>query len=369
VAGVKIAHILATADRTGAELAVLNLNRGLRAQGAEPRVFFFREGEMLEDFRAAGIPCEVVHVAGKFDLRAVQRLSAHLRSFDVVHTHGSRAMFIGNLAARRARVPRVFTTFHELSTAKRGETRLPSVYLLIERVLARFCTTHCIANSDATRQDAMRTRGIPADRITRIYNAADLGQFNVSDDRGMWRRKLGFSADDLLIGVVGRLSAPKGTRYGIEALPRIRQVFPKARLLLVGEGPLRADLETLARRLNVGEFVHFPGTFRDLNPVYNALDLLMQPSVSEAFGLAVLDAIQCGVPVVVTESGGLPEVAALSPRSRVVPAGDSAALADASIELLSVKAPREAPAGLAILFSPDRVARQHLDLYSQASGR
>jgi glycosyltransferase involved in cell wall biosynthesis len=360
----KIVHVLATADRTGAETAVYNLSRALKVQGAEVHVIFFGDGVVVEDFRAAGVPCEIVPVGGKTDVGAVFRLSEKLREFDVVHTHGARAMFIGNLAAKWARRP-VVTTFHELSTAKVGTSRLTRLFVQIEGFLARFFTDQCIANSDATRNDAIQQRHVPADKITRIYNTIDVARFFVLEDRDTPRKELYFSKDDVMVGFVGRLSAVKGTNFAIEAMPRIREALPNAHLLIVGAGPMREELEALAKQLHVDDITHFLGTFRDLNPIYNALDVLVQPSLSEAFGLAALEAILCGVPVVVSEAGGLPEVAAFSPHGKVVPIGDSAKLADAVIEVVRAKPPRTPATGLEAQFSAEAVARQHTAIYQR----
>jgi glycosyltransferase involved in cell wall biosynthesis len=271
-------------------------------------------------------------------------------------------MFLGNLAAAWARRP-VFTTFHELSTAKEDTSRFYRAYLQIEGLLARFFTAHCIANSEANLSDTIRARHVPAHKITRIYNTVDLSRFQVLADRVTPRHALGFAEGDVLVGMIGRLSSLKGPRYGIEAMPRIRAALPNARLLVVGAGPLRAELEALAKQLGVDDCVHFLGTFRDLNPIYNALDVLIQPSVSEAFGLAALEAMACGVPIVVSASGGLPEVAAFSPHSRVVPTADANALADAVIALVNSQPPREPAIGVEALFSAHAVARQHEAVY------
>jgi len=358
----KIIHMLATADRTGAESAVFNLSRAQRAQGADAYVLFFKDGAIVEDYRAAGVPVQIVPVGGKSDFGAVFRLSRHLREYDVVHTHGPRAMFLGNLAAKWARRP-VVTTFHELSSAKEETSRFYRLYLQIEGLLARFFTDHCIANSEANRNDTMRQRHVPASKITRVYNTVDLSRFYALEDRSTPRRELGFGDGDLLIGMVGRLSALKGPRYGIEALPRIREALPNARLLVVGAGPLREELEALAKTLHVEDITHFLGTFRELNPIYNAVDILIQPSVSEAFGLAILEGVKVGVPVVVSESGGLPEVAAFSPYGKVVPVGNSGALAEAVIRLAQEHPPRTPASNLEALFSAEAVAQQHLAIY------
>jgi glycosyltransferase involved in cell wall biosynthesis len=311
----------------------------------------------------------VFSVRSKFNLAAVWRLRAALNGYDVVHTHGPRAMFIGNPDARLAGVRAVFTTFHEFSYTKAYETRWYRLYNLIERFLAGGWTDHLIAITEAIREDALSARGIAPSKITRIYNALSLEHFGRVEDQaatGAFRERLGLRAGELAVGVVGRFTPMKGQRYAIEAFPQVQKAVPNARLVLVGGGPLENELRALAQQLGVNAI--FPGSLSEMKLLYNTLDVLAHPALSEPFGLVVLEAIACGLPVVATNRGGLPEVTGFSPHHRIVPAGEAAALAQALIEMLQAMPARTTPADLASRFTLKTFAEQHEALYRRFVG-
>ncbi|MFN8376005.1 MAG: glycosyltransferase [Anaerolineae bacterium] len=361
----KILQVIATAGRTGAESVVLSLSAGLREQGVDCSVLCFGTGVFIDDLRNAGVPCTVMPVRSKFDVGSIMRLRAYLQAeqIDVVHTHGPRAMFLANPAARLAGVP-VVTTFHEFSNTKAYETRLYRLYEFIERLLSRYATDHLIAISEAIRDDALRVRHIPAAKLTRIYNPVSTQQFGRIDDQAAvaaFRRQMGIPPATLLIGAVGRLTPMKGHRVLIDAFPSIQQAFPQARLLIVGAGPLESELRAQAQALGID--VLFPGVVTEMKLLYNALDVLVHPSLDEPFGLVVLEAIACGVPVVATAVGGLTEIANLSLYHRIVAPENVQALAEAVRSLLHENPPRAPASNLEALFSAEAVAQQHLAIY------
>jgi glycosyltransferase involved in cell wall biosynthesis len=379
---VKVALIVATAGRTGVESVVAALAEEFRAQGIDARVIAFEDGPLIERLRGANVPVEVVPVRGKADLGGMRRLARVIRSHrpDIAHTHGQRAMFIGNLAAKgrapagrapigRAPMARVaiVTTFHELAGAKARETRLWRLYAQIESLLARLAADRCVAISQAVRRDAAGVRRVPNRRIEVIYNPLDLSRFNpaVEADRHRARALYGLTGTDVVIGMVGRLIPLKAHRLTLDALPVIAADFPTARLLLAGDGPLRAELTARAQSLNVADRVIFAGDVGAIETIYGAIDVLAHPSLSEGLGLAVIEALACGVPVVASDVGGLPEILRLSAANRSVPAGDPAALAAALIDVLRAGA-GVSPAEIDVvraLFSAHVIAAQHIALY------
>jgi glycosyltransferase involved in cell wall biosynthesis len=146
----------------------------------------------------------------------------------------------------------------------------------------------------------------------------------------------------------GRLITWKGHRYLIEALARlIHQENIDAELTLIGEGELKAELHALACALHVQDRIHFAGRMeqQDIATLFRQHDLYVQPSIidirsgqCEAFGIAVLEAACCGLPVVVTDTGGLPDlVGPPRPAVRIVPQKDPAALCKAMLEIRTLR--------------------------------
>lgn len=371
----KVLYVVATAGRTGVETVVLSLARNTALQGAQVAVVCFTDGPLVAALRDAGITCDVVPVRGKLDLFAIPRLRAYIKrgGFDVVHTHGARGMFMGNTAAWLARSPIIITTFHEFSQPPLITSRLHTLYVRIENFLARACTTHTITCSDAVRQDVIEKRGLPPEKVTRIYNALNPNLFAApvdSERSTQLRRTLGLTDDDLMIGAVGRLNPVKGQDHLIRAAPAILETVPQAKIIFAGSGPFLDDLQALARRLGVEKHIIFAGDVADIHLFYHALDVLAHPSLSETFGLVVLEAMACGVPVVAAAGGALPELLAFGPNSIAVPPGDSAALASGIIQAL--RGPRSSPDTEALetlrnTFDPAHIAGQHMALYQRLS--
>jgi glycosyltransferase involved in cell wall biosynthesis len=133
------------------------------------------------------------------------------------------------------------------------------------------------------------------------------------------------------------LSPEKGVEFFVEATNEIAKVMPNARFWIVGDGPLRGELERRA-----GDAVHFLGARDDVPELLHAMDVFVMPSLEEAFGIAVVEAMACGLPVVATNVGGLPEVVADKNTGLLVPPRDAGALASAVVKLANDESLRRA---------------------------
>jgi glycosyltransferase involved in cell wall biosynthesis len=142
-------------------------------------------------------------------------------------------------------------------------------------------------------------------------------------------------AERPVIGVVSRLSGEKNIELAVRSFARVLKTVPEASLSIFGEGRLRGDLERLAEKLGVADRVVFRGYVEDKASLYGGLRVLAVPSLRESFGIAALEAMGCGVPVVATSVGGLPEVVADGETGIIVPDGDEAAFAEALCKLLT----------------------------------
>lgn len=367
-----VLQVIGTARRGGAESVAVLLAKELRDLGVQSAVLCCSDGPVRGELDDLGLPSFVVPARPVSVLPALLRLRATIarNRFDVVHTHGPKAMLLGNLAARWAGVPIIVTTLHEFSSVRPTRTRLYRLYDLVEETLGRRCTECCVAYSDGVKEDALR-RGVPAAKLRRIYNGVDTQKFcKIRDPRRIQERKrrLGLKSDDVVIGAVGRLIPVKGHRYLISALGSIRERVPSARVVIAGDGPLRQELARLAEREGVAGSVIFAGDAGDTPLLYNCFDLLVYPSVIGAFGLVLLEAMACGLPVIASELNGTTELLTHDQTGVLVPPGDSRAIAGAVLSLLLDRERRErlAAAGhehAVAHFSARTFARQYLDLY------
>lgn len=367
-----VLQIIGTARRGGAESVGVLLATELKDLGVRSAVLCCTDGPVRRELDDLGVPNFIVPVRFASVLSAAFKLKATIAGgrFDVVHTHGPKAMLLGNLAARLAGAPIIVTTLHEFASVRRTRTRLHYLYDLVEKTLGRWCTDCCVAYSDGVRDDALR-RGLPEAKVRRIYNGVDTQRFDkIRDVQRVQERKrrLGLRSGDVVIGAVGRLITVKGHRHLISALPAIRERVPSARVVIVGHGPLRHELTALAEREGVARDVIFAGDAGDTPLLYSCFDVLVYPSVIGAFGLVVLEAMACGVPVITSELTGTTELITDDQTGILVPPGDSQAIAAAVVDLLLDLDKRErlAAAGhqhVITHFSARTFARQYLELY------
>ncbi|MBB1256001.1 glycosyltransferase [Streptomyces sp. OF3] len=258
---------------------------------------------------AAGIRADgrrVLHLGmrGNRDMSALPRLTGLIRRerYDLVHTHLYRACLYGRTAARLAGVRAVVATEHSLGDAHIEGRPLSNsaraMYLATERLGA---TTIAVSATVARR---LREWGVPRPRIETIPNGIEAARFRFDPAaRRTARNRLAIPADAFTVGAVGRLVP--GKRF--DALVRAVAQVPPARLLLVGDGPERAALRRLAERLGAADRVVFAGECDEertpsadrpgVAAMLSAMDVFVSPSTEEAFGLAVLEALAAGLPV------------------------------------------------------------------------
>jgi glycosyltransferase involved in cell wall biosynthesis len=233
------------------------------------------------------------------------------------------------VAARLAGVPRVVGTFHVDSTYDLGRERDALRHRALE-CLSNHCLDRAIAVSEATKSDWARRTRLPRRRIETIHNGIDPQSFRRRSARGEARGRLGIpAAGPTVIGGVGRLDEAKGFTHLIDAAARLVAEGRDLLVVLAGDGPLKGDLHAQASRLGIGDRVRFLGFVADIQPVYDALDLFVLPSLCETLGYAHLEAMATELPAVGTLVGGVPEVIVPGETGDLVPPADPAALSAA----------------------------------------
>lgn len=271
------------------------------------------------------------------DARALIALYRFLRRgrFDLVHTHTSKAGFLGRLAARMARVPRILHTPHGHIFHGYFGPLATRIFVALERWAARF-TERIITLTDAeAAQHLALGVGRPGQFVT-IPSGVDLAHVQAAAGRGpLVRRALRLGTETPLIGAASRLVPVKGITYLVSAMPEVLSRCPGAHLALAGDGEDRAALEAQAAALGVVRHIHFLGFQNDVDAVIAALDVFVLPSLNEGMGRVLVTAMALGVPVVATRVGGVPEVVEDGRQGILVPPADPTALAEAVVALLT----------------------------------
>lgn len=317
----------------GEETFVRNLAVGLMERGH--RVTVAPGGRVqMEELRRSGVPCAELAVAGR-SLPALWRGAAMLDGYarenkvDIVHCHTAGPAVMAALGRMRGLVPGCRCIFHNHGIKPFTNRWLPFF-------LNRLDLTIAISDAEYIR---LAARGVRPDKLVRIHNAVDMKQWSFSaEERAAFRRSVaaefGFDAASPVFGYVGRLSPEKGCDLFIPAAERIFRQFPAARFLIVGDGPLRAELERAAVERGIAEQVVFTGFRHDVGRLMSAFDVMMLPSYSETFSLSVLQSMALEVPVVASDVGGNPEEIASGYDGLLFPPGNAAALAEQVCALL-----------------------------------
>jgi glycosyltransferase involved in cell wall biosynthesis len=322
------------------------------------------EGSTLEEIRRAGYRARSLGGAGHPRWSLLLRLWSEMRRerFDLVHSHLFWANVASRLAGRAAGVPVQISSHH-------GTDGWPSpAHRLLERRTARFADRVLVC-SEAVRRYAADRVGVPEKKLVVIPNGVDAGRFASRDTRDRTRDRLRLAPDSPVIGSVGRLDEPvKGFSILIEAMARVAERFPRCVCLIAGDGPARSTLEASARARHPEGRIRFLGERRDIPEILSALDLYVQPSRQEGFGLSALEAMASGLALVASSTGGLPEVVRDGETGDLVPPGDAEALAGAVASLLQDSERRRFYGAAGALrarreFPLDRMVARWADLY------
>ena len=331
---VRILHVDTAFSWRGGEAQVLGLAEGLTRIGHEVLVVGQPESPLMARVEKAGIGARAVRLRGEWDWVGAMRLAEVMRGFDphILHTHTSHAHTLGLWAwmfsGRGAKV--VVSRRVDFPISRRGLGRIK-----YGRSVGRF-----LAVSEDVRR-VLIEGGVPASRMAVVRSGIDLGKFDDLGDSGTLYEEFGIAQDALLVGNVAALAPHKDQACLLEAARRVVDAFPKARFLIVGEGPLKEALLERRARLGLDREVLFTGFRRDVGAILELLNVFVLSSYLEGLGTSLLDAMLMGLPIVGTRVGGIPEAVRDGENGLLVPPKNPKALAHAICRLLKDRALRE----------------------------
>jgi glycosyltransferase involved in cell wall biosynthesis len=267
------------------------------------------------------------------DLGAAFRLARILRErkIEILHSHLFYASLLASPIAWLCRVPVVIETQHGREAWRHGWLK---GHFFIDRLVGR-CVDHYIAVSNANAGYLTSEKRLPARKIQVIWNGIDLARFQPTRiaPQGI-KKSIGFDEGDPLVLVVGRLEPQKGHRVLLDAFPAVSREFPRARLVCIGDGSLRGELQAKARSLGLEGNVRFLGYQSNVPDWVAAADLTVLPSFYEGLPLTAIECLASGKPMVATSVDGTPEVVVNEKTGLTVPPGDAELLAAALRRLL-----------------------------------
>lgn len=334
----RVFHLIKSLGRGGAEM-LLPAGFKAKAQDMDFAYGYFLpwKDALVSDLRALGAP--VVCFGGRSNpaiLLRARALARYLRreKIDLLHCHLPVAGIVGRLAGRMAGVPVVYTEHNKMERYHGLTRRL--------NVATWRWQAHAVAVSKSVA-DSIRAhvpKGVP---LTTVDNGVDVDHFspNAADGREV-RERFGIPPDAPVVGTVAVFRVQKRLDDWLAAAARVRAALPTAHFLLVGDGPLRGEVEGWIKAHNLNDCVHLAGLQTEVRPYVAAMDVHQMSSQFEGLPIALLEAMAMARPVVATAVGGIPEVITDSQNGRLVPPAAPDRLAEAAITLLRDDAGREA---------------------------
>ncbi len=287
------------------------------------------KGEIGKEIEEAGI--EVISLnklKHRFDPTIVKDLYRIIKKRDIkiVRTHQYHANLYGRLGAWLAKAPCIIASVHNVYTRDRKLHRR-----MINRFLSRV-SDKVVAVSETVKHDILKYDGLSEDKVTVIYNGIDTARFSHINGN-IIRKELKVPFDVPIIGTIGRLTFQKGIKYLIEAVSLVKKRFSKIILIIVGDGPIKDELQNYANTLDLNENVIFTGFRRDIPALLAAMDIFVLPSLWEGLPNALIEAMASGKPVIATDILPIREIMNSEKVGILIPPQNSNAIAD-SIEFL-----------------------------------
>jgi L-malate glycosyltransferase len=349
----------------GGESQVLGLTLELLKLGHGAELLCDPDGMLWQRARAANVVCRPLKIRNALDCFAGMRLRGFLsrNHYDVVHFHTSRAHALAPFASGLAGAMVVTRRMDYVPN------RWFAPYLYNRAVDGVAAISQGVAN-------ALTAAGVSPQRITVIPSGVDCFRFTVPspEQRESARRELGLESSQINIASVGALELRKGHRHLLDALGELQKQQTSIVCCIAGDGSQRAALEHQARRLGLKQTVRFLGSIGDPRTLFWASDIFVQPSVMEGLGVALLEAMACGLPAIASRAGGMVDVIDDRHDGLLVAAADSGALTRAIEELVNSPALRSSVGAQARIkaeqnFSLAAMTRGTLDLYLSSLGR
>ena len=303
---IRVMYVVPDLGVGGAERHVIQLMPNLdRSKFDTSVVCIGVEGKLFGALAASDVRAIALHRVSRQAIRALRDLTREMRNFspDVVITRGYNAEILGRIAAWLTRVPHNVVWVHNYGDIEpRGAVRR-----IADRVLDRVTTAY-FGVARAQIDYLVNDLKYSPDKIRIIHNGVDPDAFNWTDDRSAVS-DLGINQSDKVVGIFAMLRPEKDHENFLRAARLVADRVPTAKFLVVGEGPMRPEIERLVRELDLADRVVLDGARSDVPDLLRAVEVFVLSSYTvECFPIALLEAMAAGRPAVCTAVGGVPEM-------------------------------------------------------------
>lgn len=312
----RIAHVDTERTWRGGQQQVLSLIEGLKAKGHQ-NFAVVRKGSALAERLAGVCPLFEVDPWGEWDFIAAHRVNRFLKreKIDVVHAHSGHGVALASFSTAGTRIPVIATRRVDFHLAKNFLSRWK--YRKLRKI---------VAISEGVKTILLQD-GIPPNQITLIPSGIDFKRHQ--GIQPFSKEEMGVPPEAKVVGQVAALAPHKDQATFLKAIAILKEKDPRVRAVIVGDGPLRAELEELSIALGINSVVSFFGFREDALRCLASFDVFCLSSQEEGLGTSLLDAMALGVPIVATQVGGIPDVVQDGVTGTLVPPRDPERLAQA----------------------------------------
>lgn len=364
-----VLHLISPIGFFGAENVMVQLSKELRS--LNHRVYIGILGnaqdshmEVVREAEKHSLNVKVFCCNGKFNIRTLFEIRRYIKhnGINIVHSHGYKSNFYSILASANMNIQRVTTCHNWL-----GDNLKMRFYARLDKLLLnRFDKVIAVSND---LRDKILKNAAFQDKVVVINNGVDVNKFQLTSRDSQIKKSIGIIEGEPVIVSIGRLTEEKGQIYLIKAFAGIVSEYPGAKLLFVGDGPLRSFLESEARSLELENNVIFAGIRNDIPEMLIMADIFVLPSLEEAMPMALLEAMAAKMPIVATRVGAVSNIIKDGHSGLLVEPKDPVALSRSIVCLLQNKDMARSFGensynSVRNNFSSDRMAREYIKAYN-----
>jgi glycosyltransferase involved in cell wall biosynthesis len=335
-----IAHVITESTPFGgAQRNTLLTLKGLTRDGYRAELICGPRGELIREAEAINVKVHVVdelirQIDPSKDCWALLTLYKLFKShkYDIVHTHSTKAGLVGRLAAWWAGIPSIIHTVHGVPFEMAGNYR-SKLYITLEKLIG-LVTDRVICVGEILRQEVATWNIVPSQKLSTIYSGIDLSEYISRRSTIQMKQELGIEDAWPIIGCIGRLSDQKAQHYLVDAISNLTKKYPKIKLILIGDGECRHQLEKQIFDKELLSHVILLGDRDDIADLLNIFDIYAMSSLWEGVGRALTEAMYWGLPIVSTPVNGVKELIDHEVTGLLTPTRDPNALAGSIDRLL-----------------------------------
>jgi glycosyltransferase involved in cell wall biosynthesis len=333
---IRVLEMIDDASIGGGQMHVYLLAKYLDGSRFDITVATEPEGFLVDKLKEIGISVLPVRMSNTLRLSSLFTTRRLLRDqqFDIIHTHGGTAGFWGRSAAVINGSPAVrFHTYHGFHYLHQANVT-SKLFRLIDRYFLPATTrVICVCQSDL--EQGINAGVVSKEKGIVVYNGIEAEKYGRNVTSNELRESFHAGENDTVFISVGRLHVQKGHRDLIRAFKHAAHQYTQSRLLIVGDGELRAELEGLARSLELQEKIFFLGNRKDIPELLQAADIFVLSSLWEGQPIALLEAMATGLPVIATNVNGIPEIISDGQDGLLVDAGSVDGMATAMKRMIA----------------------------------